>query len=303
MKPYLTQAASEAVRIRWISVQCYEIRLPNGKVIVTDPFYWNADNVDDPEMLSDEDKKNLQVYKQSGFSVDDFTGADYIIITHIHGDHVNIVGKLWEKYHGRVLVSAGAAEELARMFDIPFGAIYPLFPGNSYYFDDFTLKVYPGAHDARQFRMGNFMRPSDPDDDSKGSAIFDIPTPNRSWGLGYLFCINFMIVTNNNFKIDVSSGMDYEEHARHMQEERPNMMLRHRIRSYSPEYYASQIERMGSQLMLPLHHNNARASGEDLNDFFEKVNSVLQEHGYPGCAFNPEPYRWYSVKTSIIGID
>ena len=37
-KGYREGVSSEAIRIRWISVQCYEIMLPNGKVIVTDPY-------------------------------------------------------------------------------------------------------------------------------------------------------------------------------------------------------------------------------------------------------------------------
>lgn len=303
MKPYLPSAAAQALKLRFISVQCYEIRLPNGKVIVTDPFYWEAENIEDPEALSEEDRKLLPVYRQSGFSVDDFTGADYMLITHIHGDHVNLVGKLWEKFHGRILVSAGAAQELARMFNLPYGAVYPLYPGNTYYFDDFTLHVYPGCHDSRQFRLGNFMRPDDPADAVKGSDIFGVPVPNQSWGMGYLFNLNYMIETRENYRVDISSGMDFEEHVRQLGRVRPNMMLRHRIRSYTPEEYAGQMEQMGAQLMMPLHHNNARASGEDLNDFFEKVNKILREHGYPGAAFNPEPYRWYTIQTQILAAD
>ena len=42
MSDYQSMAQSDALQIRWISVQCYEIVLPNGKVIVTDPFYWAA---------------------------------------------------------------------------------------------------------------------------------------------------------------------------------------------------------------------------------------------------------------------
>ena len=54
--------------------------------------------------------------------------------------------------------------------------------------------------------------------------------------------------------------------------------------------------------MMPLHHNNARAAGEDLNEYFEKVNEILQKDGYHGIAFNPEPYKWYSICTSIAGV-
>ena len=118
--------------------------------------------------------------------------------------------------------------------------------------------------------------------------------------LGSMFCLNFMIETQQNYKIDYSAGRDYEEHVRHMTEEKPNLMLRHRIRSNPPEYCAQQIMDMGAQLMMPLHHNNARAAGEDLNAYFRKVNQILAEKGSPAKAFNPEPYRWYSIQTSIL---
>ncbi len=36
---------------------------------------------------------------------------------------------------------------------------------------------------------------------------------------------------------------------------------------------------MGAQLCLPLHHNNARARGEDLNEYFAQVNEILKSHG------------------------
>ena len=112
-----------------------------------------------------------------------------------------------------------------------------------------------------------------------------------------------MIQTLNNFKIDFSAGRDYEEHAEHMRTECPNIMLRHRIRSYSPDEFAGQIEKMGAQLALPLHHNNARAKDEDLNEYFRKVNDVLISHGSSARAFNPEPYKWYSIQLSIINED
>ena len=38
-EPYVQREESLAVKLRWISVQCYEMVLPNGAVVVTDPFY------------------------------------------------------------------------------------------------------------------------------------------------------------------------------------------------------------------------------------------------------------------------
>lgn len=300
MKPYLTQTTSQALRIRWISVQCYEIILPNGKVIVTDPFYLDASIYDEMTELTKSQKMERDVYSQTGFSVDNFTGADYILLNHVHGDHCNLVGELWNKFYGRILCPAECCEELAKTFDIPYGTIYPLYPNNTYYFDDFTLKTYPGAHDNRSFREGRFRRPSDPKDQYAGLEGFGVPCPSRLGGLGSIFNLNYVVETQQNFKIDFSAGRDYEEHVKHLTEEKPNLMLRHRIRSYTPEYCAQQIMDMGAQLMMPLHHNNARATGEDLNEYFEKVNEILAAKGSPARAFNPEPYRWYTINLSIL---
>jgi L-ascorbate metabolism protein UlaG (beta-lactamase superfamily) len=293
---------SQALKIRWISVQCYEMMLPNGNVIVTDPFYWDQSHFEGipEEELTKNQKMERDIYAQSGFSADDFTGADYILLNHVHGDHSNLVGELWHRFYGRVLVPAECAVEVAKTFDIPYAAIYPLYPGNTYYFDDFTLKTYPGAHDNRAFREGKFQRPSDPRSLYDGSEGFGIPCPSMFGPLGSIFNLNFMIETKNNYRIDFSAGRDFEEHVEHMRSEKPNLMLRHRIRSYTPEQYADMIEAMGAQLMMPLHHNNARAAKEDLNEYMRKVNEVLISRGSAARVFNPEPYHWYQICTSII---
>ncbi len=295
-EPYILNMETPALKLRWISVQCYEMVLPNGKVIVTDPFYLDKSYYDaHPEAPASEKK----VYGSEGFSPEEITGADYMILNHVHGDHCNLVGMLWEKFKGRVLVPGPCALEIAKTFQIPTQAIYPIFPGNTYYFDDFTLKVYPGAHDVRAFREGRFARPAD--ELSKYDIMGMPDVPNELMAMGGIYNFNFMIVTKQNFKIDFSAGRDYEEHARHMQEEAPNIMLRHRIRTYPPEEYADQLERMGAQFILPLHHTNARASDEDLNLYFQNVNQILEERGCPARAFNPEPYRWFQIYTGIRG--
>ena len=39
---------SESCGLRWINCQCFEIRLPNGRTIVTDPCYDYPENPKDP---------------------------------------------------------------------------------------------------------------------------------------------------------------------------------------------------------------------------------------------------------------
>ena len=80
--PYRSTEASECIRFRYIYCQCYEIVLPGGVTIVTDPFISGA--VDD-------------------FTIDDLSGADYIILSHTHFDHDMDTRKIWDKFHGRII--------------------------------------------------------------------------------------------------------------------------------------------------------------------------------------------------------
>lgn len=239
------------------------------------------------------------MYAQSGFFVDQFTGADYILLSHVHGDHCNLTGELWNRFYGRVLVPAECAEEIAKVFDIPYAAIYPLYPGNTYYFDDFTLKVYPGAHDNRAFREGKFQRPSDARVLYDGSEGFGLSCPCRLGPLGSMFNFNYVIETKNNYRIDFSAGRDYEDTVSMY-----GMKAEPDVKTPDPQLYAgtyaNMIEQMGAQLAMPLHHNNARATGEDLNAYFKQVNEILKQRGSTARAFNPEPYKWYQICTSIL---
>ena len=95
--------------------------------------------------------------------------------------------------------------------------------------------------DNRAFREGKFQRPSDPRSLYDGSEGFGISCPSNLGPLGSMYNFNYLIETKNNYRIDFSAGRDFEEHLQHVQKERPNLMLRHRIRSYTPEQYADMI--------------------------------------------------------------
>ena len=59
---YETRMDSIALKIRWISVQCYEMVLPGGKTLVTDPFYWDMSHFDG--LTEDELTKNQKLEKR-----------------------------------------------------------------------------------------------------------------------------------------------------------------------------------------------------------------------------------------------
>jgi len=274
--PYKNAEISQSIQFRYIYCQCYEIRLPDGTVIVTDPFISGGVN---------------------DFVLDEISGADYIILNHTHFDHDMDTGKLWNKFHGRVICQKEVAMEVAHFFDIPYSSIYAVGEECTYFLPEFTLQTFHGLHDNRKAREGTDRRPSQMSDTTLNRhGVEGHFTLDR---LGAVYMMNWVLTTRQNFKISFSAGQDFEEHARHLDFVQPNIMIRHRIRSYTPEEYAMQCIRVGAQFILPWHHNNALKTGEDLNLYIEKVNEVLKERGSSSKAFNPEPYRWYSMYIGI----
>jgi len=70
--------------------------------------------------------------------------------------------------------------------------------------------------------------------------------PDDTNALGSIHNLNYLITTENSYKIDFSYGRDFDGHLKHIEAEKPNMMLRHRICSYTPEYCAQLNHTDGS---------------------------------------------------------
>ena len=65
---------STSLKIRAFNVGgAFEIKLPNGKIVLIDPFFTSNQF-------------------EGGFTREDVTGADYILLTHSHYDHDIDVG-------------------------------------------------------------------------------------------------------------------------------------------------------------------------------------------------------------------
>ena len=84
-----------AIKLRWLGWACFEIVLPSGKVLLTDPFI---------------DYSNTAPIKSS-----ELTGADYIALTHTHFDHCTDVGTIVKKFHSKVICSSSIAGPLAEL--------------------------------------------------------------------------------------------------------------------------------------------------------------------------------------------
>ena len=107
----------------------FEIVLPNGKVVLIDPCF----------SYYKPDKSYTGVF-EGGYTREDVTGADYVILSHSHWDHDIDLKYFVEKFNPKVFCSAFCAEEILKYHNIPYDNLIPMYPNSRYTLDDFTLE-------------------------------------------------------------------------------------------------------------------------------------------------------------------
>jgi L-ascorbate metabolism protein UlaG (beta-lactamase superfamily) len=115
-----------SIRLRWLGYACFEILLPSGKVLITDPF--------------------INYSPTAPVKADDVTGADYIAVTHTHFDHCTDLGTLVKKFDSRVICGHLAGGRLAEFFDFRWTNLVRVRAGDTVTFDDHKVEVKRSEH-------------------------------------------------------------------------------------------------------------------------------------------------------------
>jgi L-ascorbate metabolism protein UlaG (beta-lactamase superfamily) len=95
------QAEDKLTHIRWFGHAAFEVTTPNGKIFFIDPWITNPTNPKGKEDLAKIDK------------------ADYILITHGHGDHVGDSVALAKKTGAKLVSSFELGTNLVRLWGFP----------------------------------------------------------------------------------------------------------------------------------------------------------------------------------------
>lgn len=123
------------IRYRWNGCVFNEIVLPNGKVIVTDPYWYGINN----QYIADNTVK-------AGKWV---SGCDYLLLTHIHGDHVADVPSVLDYYPlAEVVLPLGGMPYFCSNYNVGPMAfdLIGVVGGQHLEFEDFSLDVFGGRH-------------------------------------------------------------------------------------------------------------------------------------------------------------
>mgnify|MGYP002792016748 CR=1 FL=1 len=261
------------IRIRWIYAACFELVLANGVHIVTDPYIT-------PRVPEEQ------------FSLDQIEGADYILITHTHYDHISDLKELALKFHSRMIAGGNGIRELVRVFDLPFDLMYPVNPGEVLEFDDFTLEVSRARHSL----LGKPELPAS-DLNGAGKRIYGVDGLDEVMAYGYLESLDFTVTALDNTRVMMASGNTILRNGLNTaRKNAPNILLRQTSKALKPEEYGRLVASYRAAVNFPFHHENLqKKSGWNLAEYMEKADRTLREAAPGAQLVNPEPYRWYEI--------
>lgn len=280
--------STESCRFRWINCQCFEIRLPNGKTIITDPCYDYPENPNVPL---------ANLFRLKGFTTEDIQNCDYVILNHTHGDHISNLGEVIQKFSPTVICHTGVAAEIAQVYrETELTSIYAVDYQGTYYFDGFSMETFHGEHKPQTFTWKRSME--------EGDIISQNPDLARLHTLGGLFNMNYLLTFDNGFRLAFVGGTNdgMEERLRTL---RPNIVLRNKLtNSMDLEQVAKDwygfMEESYAQIVVPMHfevweNQQPGFSGQT----FDRANEMAVENGLNCRILTPKRTEWYSMQMCV----
>lgn len=282
------------IKIRWITTTCFEVVLPNGKVCVFDPWVGNP-YVQHPN-----------VAMNHGFSVDEFTGADYVFLTHLHFDHIADVKELLEKKQtdpcgGHVFIPAMSAKMFSDIYDVPLVNLINVYPYETFDLDDIVVTPLPCRHFGDKG-----VDVSETPSQSRAAAMArgDDMTYYDSMQMGSLEETDWAITIKScNFRFMVLGGRVYRFNNiyKWAEEFNPNFVIRQVSNGFTPEDYGNMVAKYHAPVVFPSHHDLHRldqAQGMSFEEYFGKVNAHLEALKVPTRVVNIQPLKWYHLGVS-----
>jgi L-ascorbate metabolism protein UlaG (beta-lactamase superfamily) len=221
-----------SIKLRWLGWACFEIVLPSGKVLLTDPFI---------------DYSNTAPIKSSELS-----GADYIALTHTHFDHCTDIGSVVNRFHSKVICSSSIAGPLAEFFDIRWSNLIRVRAGDVIKFDDLQIEVIRAEHIYMPIQKADELSAVYPPPMNKmmpaliHAGLHQMPVRDMEM-------INFLFQTSDNLRVLMFGGVTSENQKHEIAKTHPNVAL---FQTGSPEVVADFAAVSGAAVVIPYHHDS-----------------------------------------------
>jgi L-ascorbate metabolism protein UlaG (beta-lactamase superfamily) len=260
-----------SIKIRWLGTACFEILLPSGKVLITDPF--------------------IDYSPHAPIDTGQLKGADYIALTHTHFDHCTDLGALVKKYNSRVICSHLAGGALCEYFDFKWTNLVRVRAGDAVVFDDLKVEVKRAEHIympiTREQEMNMQFKP--PLDRMMPSMItaglHQMPVRDMEM-------LNFVFQTMDNLRILMFGGGMFDWQRHEISSVRPNLLI---IQAGNPAETAEFAALSGAEVVIPHHHDT------QMEETHAKAGEIARQLAAKSKArlLDIEHGKWYEIGVKV----
>lgn len=268
---------SEGLRYRWFVENCHEFVLPSGEHLLIDP------------MLPREGSRMYEGFG-SGYTVDDIERCDYVFISHIHGDHIDQLKEVQEKFNPVILINQNNIIPLTKALDLKVRKMVPLADYQTYDFGTFKFTPYPGTHVqtigdttlSKTYEMMERMT------GEKG----DTPL-NEAQAFGSCFNTNFLMEVPGGLRIAFIQGQYTNLTKYGFMHSNPNLLIRQLSRiDMFPEIYDELLDCVNDtqtgMMAFMCHHHKTKDPVKTAGD----MNRDLEASGSAARVFVPVAGKW-----------
>ena len=240
------EAKTYGVKIKWLTVSCFEIQTPGG-TIVTDPFITDAPGTD--------------------LNWEAIEACDIIALSHAHWDHILDLPRLEKKFKPLLLTGQLTALPLAKWVDCEPEHVYPMSPGLELDFGWIKIRSLFGRHCEcnRTYRqMVEYF--------AKNPLLQANPEAMELMPYGSMEYSNYLFTLPDGTKILIWGNDPLPEQYRMTAPLKPDIAILQLSRQ-DPVQMADFAAALGCKVLIP-HHMDLKQKEEE---YLPKVNRLREE--------------------------
>ena len=290
------------LKLRWSGVNFYEFVLPNGKTVVMDPYFDEAD-----------DGHNEYKYTPTGLPAGEWVhGADVIVLTHGHFDHTGMLSSVLEHYpKAHIVIPEHAIPSVIVEQNVDYSSHYFSAAGahDRFEFPGMTLETVRSNH--------NVGRPPRPTAAGKGGLYRDAEGNVDFFGLWKQVyereLMNVKLTTDEGFTVLIwnsemqPDGVGFETRKYFYRDARPDLFMyqvagvsfggdRRRPDCGPMGRFIAQVK---ARTAVPEHQQHF--SYEELDRMAEQFSRFCDEADAPTRFLTPETGVWYGYTKDADG--
>ncbi len=259
------------LRLRWLTIACFEIRIGDFSIVI-DPC--------------------IGVSTRAPFGPEVIEKTDVILLSHGHWDHITDIKALVEKNDCPVLCGELTAPALLRYLNCNPRNVYPVTPNLELDFGGAKIRALFGKHCNQHKTLQELT------ERSRNSPIIDTPEMLECGFYGHMEYRNYLITDPSGLKV-LFWGNDVDPFQLNaVRQLQPDIALLQYTRQ-PPEKLAQMVAAGNIKVLIP-HHMDLFKDEAEYNPQIDILEREVHKVAPDCLVITPERLKWYSFGMSVL---